>query len=73
MSTKELERLAFLNKAIEKRLTIAQVAEYLDLSSRQVKRLLKRLRSGGPKEIASKKVGAPGNHRLSDSIKEEAI
>ena len=73
MSTKELERLSLLEKVIEKRVTISQTAEYLTISTRQVKRLLKRLRLEGAKGIVSKKVGAPGNHKLSDSIKEEAI
>ncbi len=73
MSTKELERLTILQKVLEKRMVISQAADSLSLSTRQVKRLLKRIRTDGQQGIISKKVGARGNHQLSDVVKKEAI
>lgn len=73
MSNKELLRYEELKKVIDKRQTVAQTAEILGLSSRQVKRLLKRLKAEGPKGLVSKKIGRPGNHRLPAGLKELAL
>ena len=40
------------------------VTRFLRISTRQVRRLLRRLRNEGAKGIISKKVGSPGNRRL---------
>jgi hypothetical protein len=40
MSERELHRLAVIQKLTEKRLSQAQAAEQLDLSSRQIRRLM---------------------------------
>jgi hypothetical protein len=58
MSTKELDRLDELKKVHEKR---------------QVLRLSRRLKLEGPGGLVSRKVGARGNHRLPDGVKERAI
>ena len=44
MSQKELKRLHVIRKAIEKGITQAEAAELLELSERQVRRIIKRLR-----------------------------
>lgn len=69
MSQKELNRLEVLTKVHERRLKIAQAAEILDLSTRQVKRLSKALKTQGPKGLVSKKVGALSNHQLPKELK----
>jgi hypothetical protein len=73
MSKKELGRLEMLTKVHGKCCTIAEAAEALDLSTRQVKRLSKRLKLEGPKGLVSRKVGAPSNHRLSEGLKQQAV
>ena len=70
MSTKEDNRLQELRKVHEKRQTIAQAASNLGLSSRQVKRLSKRLREEGRQGVISRKVGKMRNHRLPPGLKD---
>jgi hypothetical protein len=73
MSQNDLYRLQELQKVHEKRQTLAQAAQRLDLSLRQVKRLSKRLKAGGPKGIISKRIGKPSNHRLPVGLEGLAI
>ncbi len=73
MSDKDLSRYEELQKAHEKRQTLAQTAAILGLSTRQVKRLSKRLKREGPSGLISRKVGKPGNHRLPTGLKELAL
>ena len=47
-----------------------KAAEVLNISIRQVKRLLARYRINGPQGIISKKRGKPSNNQLSDSLKQ---
>lgn len=70
MSKKELSRLQELQNAHEKRQTLSQAADNLGLSLRQVKRLSKRLKTGGPKGLISKRIGKPSNHQLPSGLKE---
>lgn len=70
MSSKELSRLEVMTKMYEKRLTISQAAEYLGLSSRQVKRLSKRFKAEGARGLVSKQVGKRGNRQLPAGLKE---
>jgi hypothetical protein len=73
MSTKELSRLDELKKVHEKRQTISQAAENLGLSTRQVKRLSRRLKIEGAKGLISRKLGKRGNHKLPPGLKELAL
>ena len=73
MSNKELDRLGELKKVHEKRQTAIQAAVNLGLSRRQVLRLSRRLKLEGPEGLVSKKVGARGNHRLPDEVKNRAL
>ena len=73
MSTNELNRLNELKKVHEKRQTAIQAAVNLGLSRRQVLRLSRRLKLEGPEGLVSKKVGARGNHRLPDEVKNRAL
>ncbi|MBW2397432.1 MAG: ISNCY family transposase [Deltaproteobacteria bacterium] len=73
MSTKELNRLEVLNRALERRLTQAQAAEQLGLSTRQVERLCRRLREDGPRGLVSKKRGKPSNRKLSGKFRSDAV
>ncbi len=73
MTQKELTRLEIIQKLEDKRLTQTKAAKYLSLSIRQIKRLCKRYRDNGQKGLISKKRGAIGNHRLPNSLKNQAI
>lgn len=73
MSTKELNRLEVLNRALERRLTQAQAAEQLGLSLRQVERLCRKLPMEAPRGLVSKKRGRASNRKLSDELRRRAL
>lgn len=64
MSEKDLKRLEVLKEVQIGRCKQAKAGRNLGISPRQVRRLVRRLEKEGPKGIVSKKIGAPGNHRL---------
>ncbi len=51
MSKKELRRLPVIHKVMEKRLTQVKAAEMLDLSDRQIRRIIGRIEAGGDPAI----------------------
>ena len=73
MSTRELDRLQVLVRVTEGRLTQRQAARVLDVTERQLRRLLKAYRSNGAAALASKKRGRRSNNRLPDEAKQYAI
>jgi hypothetical protein len=73
MSDNELSRYHELQKVHERRQTIAQAAMSLGLSTRQVKRLSKRLKTEGKAGLVSRKIGKPGNHQLPEGLKKLAL
>jgi len=73
MSTKELGRLEVIQRLAEKRMSQKEAGTMLNLSTRQVKRLLKAYRKQGAKGLISKQRGQAGNHRLSEDVKRRAL
>lgn len=51
MSKKELKRLPIIHKTMEKRLTQIKAAEMLDLSERQIRRIIEKIKKGGDQAI----------------------
>lgn len=72
MSHKELDRVQVLRALEEGYLKQSQAAEQLDLSVRQVKRLVKAYRQDGAAALVSKKRGQPSHHQLDPAIKQHA-
>ncbi|WP_420704449.1 helix-turn-helix domain-containing protein [Pantoea ananatis] len=64
MSNKELHRLSVIPAVIEKRLRRRDAAFHLDLSERQVQRVLRRYREYAAASIVSERRGRPGNTTL---------
>ena len=64
MSTKELSRLGVIEKVAQKELTQRQGALQLNLSIRQVRRLVQRYHQEGPSGLGSKKRGQLSNNKL---------
>ena len=64
MSINELKRLEIVIKVIEKRLIQTEAADILDVSVRQMKRLVKKFRVDKQEGLVSKKRGSPRNHQL---------
>lgn len=73
MSARELKRLHVICKVLERRLTRAKAAEILRLSTRQIKRLVKRVRGAGDKGIIHGLRGKRSNRKLPDDLKQKVI
>jgi transposase len=68
MSQRELTRLEVIQRVKQKRLTQREAADLLDLSVRQVKRLLRAYRRGGARALQSKHRGRTSNNRLAPEV-----
>ena len=73
MSTKELTRLEIIQKVDSRSLKQATAAELLNVSPRQIRRLLKAYRKDGVDGLISKRRGHSSNNRLSQSLQNEAM
>ena len=73
MTQRERDRLVVLKKAQKKLITQKQAAAELEVSERQVRRLLKALQARGDRAVMHGLRGRPSNRRLSDSVREKAI
>lgn len=69
----ELKRLELIKRTIAKQLTQSEVAKFIGLSLRQVKRIVKKVRIYGDKGIIHKLRGKTSNRRISDTIKAKVL
>jgi len=60
MSDKEIQRLAVLQDVRDQRITQVRAAEILNLSTRQITRLLQKLNQAGVSGLAHASRGQPG-------------
>ena len=73
MSSKEISRLEVMQKLTEKRMSQKEAGMMLDLSTRQVKRLLKSYKKQGASSLISKQRGRKSNNRLAEEVKKKAL
>lgn len=73
MSERDLQRIEILSKVVAGRMTLVSAAHVLDLSERQVRRLLERIRTGGAASMRHKAIGRPSNNRISDGVRDYAM
>ncbi|AHF88018.1 transposase (plasmid) [Rhizobium leguminosarum bv. trifolii WSM1689] len=73
MSERDLQRIEILSNVIAGRMTMVSAAHVLDLSTRQVRRLLERINTGGAASIRHKAIGRPSNNRISDGVRDYAV
>lgn len=73
MSERDLQRIEVLSKVIAGRMTLVSAAHVLELSTRQVRRLLDRISAGGAASIRHKAIGRPSNNRISDGVRDYAV
>ena len=73
MSAKELSRLEVMQRRLRKQMRQKEAAKILDVSVRQIKRLLKAYREQGAAGLVSKHRGRKANNRLSEEVKRKAI
>ena len=72
-SQREAQRLAVLQGVKGTTLSLAQAAQQLDLSVRQIKRLCRRLREEGAGGLISKRRGVPSNRRIAGEVREHTL
>ncbi|HLD41854.1 MAG TPA: ISNCY family transposase [archaeon] len=73
MSAKEADRIAVMDKLIEKRIKQKHAGRVLNLSTRQIRRLMKRYRKEGKTGLIHKSRGKRGNRAIAESKKEEIV
>jgi transposase len=73
MTQRDRDRLVVLKKAQKRLITQMQAGKELDLTERQVRRLLKRLKADGDKAVIHALRGRPWNRRLSEEVRRRAL
>jgi transposase len=73
MSAKELSRLEVMHRLSKKQMSQQEAGRILDLSTRQIKRLLRAYRAKGAAGLVSKHRGRKGNNRLAEEMKKQAL
>ena len=73
ISAKELNRVEVMQRLSRKQLSQKEAGRMLDLSTRQIKRLLKAYRQNGAAGLVSKHRGRKGNNRLAEKMKRQAL
>jgi transposase len=72
-SQEELRRLHVIQKVLEGVIKQVEAAEILSLSSRQIRRIVKRVKAEGDRGIIHKSRGRPSNRRIPDRVKGNVI
>ncbi|WP_242403157.1 ISNCY family transposase, partial [Vibrio navarrensis] len=73
MSDKDLSRYKVINDVCEHRLRRSDAAQILNLSERQVQRLMNRLRESGAASLAHGARGKPSNNRISSDYRQTIL
>lgn len=72
-SQEELRRLHVIQKILEGGLKQVEAAEILSLSSRHIRRVVKRVRGEGQRGVVHRLRGRPSNRRIPDQLKDKVI
>src|SRR5262245_11261893 len=73
MRPREWKRLHLIHQALEKKINQKQAAELAGLSTRQMRRLMKRIREEGDRGILHRRLGQPSNRRWADKVREKVL
>lgn len=73
MTQNDLKRLYVIRKAIDKRLKQREAADLLELSERQIRRLVKRIRKESDKGIIHRLRGKRSHHVIPGGIKQKVL
>lgn len=68
MAMRELDRLKVIQAVVDGNLKPSRAAQRLDLTDRQIRRLVNRIREDGPAGIVSRRRGRPSNNCLSQDL-----
>ncbi len=73
MSTKELRRVHVIRQVLDKRLTQVKAGALLELTPRQVRRLVRRMEQEGDQGVVHRGRGQPWNRRIPEKRKAKAL
>ena len=73
MSPKEIKRYDIINKVINKELKGSDAAELLALSTRQIRRLKKKVKEKGAKGLTHRNRGRTSNHKMPDQKRKDIV
>ena len=73
MTLKEADRLAVMKQLESKKINLRKASKELGISYRQQIRIWQNYQREGPKGLISKRIGKPGNHRLSNNLIQKAL
>lgn len=73
MSHRELDRVELIRAVVRRDLTQRQAAGQLQVTTRQVKRLVRRYRAAGAAGLVSRRRGRPSNNRIDDAVKAQVV
>lgn len=73
MSQKELKRLKVIHEVVDKHITQKIASNILALSTRQIRRIIRRVRQEGDKGIINKLRGKPSNRASPQKLKDKVI
>jgi len=71
MTQEELRRLHIVRKVLDKKLKQVETSEKLNLSIRQIQRIIKRVKGEGDKGVIHRLRGQPSKRRIADKIKDK--
>lgn len=73
MSREEASRLHIIHQALNKKIRQTEAASLIDLSDRQIRRMIKRVREEGDEGICHRSRGTISNHRIPKKIKDKTL
>jgi transposase/transposase-like protein len=73
MKAHEIKRLHLIHQALERKISQQQAAELARLSTRQMRRLMKRVEAEGERGIVHRQRGMPSNRRIADLTKQKVL
>lgn len=73
MSRKEIKRYQVIRKILERGINQQEASEYLGITDRQVRRIVKRVRLNGELGVIHKLRGKEGNRKTRSSFKQKVL
>ena len=73
ITKEEIHRYQVVRKIFDKDINQQEAAEYLDLSDRQIRRIVRRVREEGERGVIHRLRGAKGCRRLDDAFKDKIL
>src|SRR5512135_700668 len=73
MSRREAKRLHIIHQALDEQITQTEAARLIDISDRQIRRMIRRIREEGDEGICHRSRGKSSNHGIPKRVKERVL